>query len=195
MATVELKLNINSYVTVEEADDYINTHYSDESPEYEKWFNSGLSDENKKRALINSTSSIDNLLRFKGAKLNNAQSLQFPRRFNISTFPIIYPLLYVSQQYDNTLVSGVSPDGSNGLNQAKEATIVNAIAGIIINPKLISEVNKRVLSGITSKSEGSVSASFDTSDEHTRYLQQGIYNIEKIRSIFKSWLSGSMVSL
>lgn len=191
-----LKEGINSYVTLEEADTYIESHYLDTSPEFTAWFSNGLTDENKERLLISSTSSIDNLFKFRGRKLNDAQSLQFPRIFTISPFPSIFPLLFVSQTHDNTLIKGSpSSETSNGLKSAKEATIVNAVSGLILNPKLKQETNKRVLSGITSKREGNVSASFDTSDVHTSYLMQGIYNIESIRSIFKSWLADSIVSL
>lgn len=193
---VELKEGINSYVTLEEADNYIESHFLDNSPEYKAWFSNDFTEENKKRSLISSTSSIDNLFKFRGRKLSDAQILQFPRIFTISPFPATFPLLFISQTYDNTLIKGVNTsDTSNGLKSAKEATIVNAVAGLVINPNLKQETNKRVLSGITSKREGNVSASFDTSDIHTMYLMQGIYNIEAIRSIFKSWLADSIASL
>lgn len=196
MAKVELKEGINSYVTIEDADSYIESHFLDNSPEYKAWFSTELTEENKMRLLISSTTSIDNLFKFRGKKLNDAQILQFPRVFAISPFPASFPLLFISQYYDNGLIKGINTDDtSNGLNSAKEATIVNAVAGLIINPNLKVETNKRILSGITSKREGNVSASFDTNDQHSRYFMQGIYNIEAIRSIFKSWLADSVTSL
>lgn len=192
---IDLKVGINSYVSLEEANTYIQEHYPDFSPEYTSWFNSGISEDNKKALLISSTSNIDNLLRFRGRKCNVSQALQFPRVFSITNYPVMLPILFYSQYYDNTLISGGSSDDSNGLPQAKEATIVNTVAGMILNPKLKEETNIRVLSGLTSKREGNISATFDSSDENTQYLMQGIYNIHQIRSIFKSWLSSSITSL
>lgn len=72
-----LEININTYVTVEEANEYIKQCYPELDNLAVTW--SVLSDHDKEAYLISSASDIDKLF-IMGRKLDKNQSMAFPRR-------------------------------------------------------------------------------------------------------------------
>ncbi len=186
----EIKVNINSYVSLEEADNYIETYYTSTSAERLKW--QELSEEDKKIKLISSARALNNL-RYKGQKEINGQPLAFPRKYAVYGFCFAYAP-YVSQYKDNSLLEGISGSG-NGLDAAKEAQIVNAITGITMDEGIITDVLERSVAGVKSKSAGRMSESYDNDTNRAKYLSIGIFNIDKIKNILSAWISDSVFSI
>lgn len=78
---MELVVGTNSYVTLDEANELINSRFMDTDPIRKTWDN--LSDDNKKILIISTTEKYDNSnLLYKGYKIVNTQLLEFPRRDN-----------------------------------------------------------------------------------------------------------------
>ena len=69
-------IGANSYITVQEADDYITEHYFDTDEVTEKWF---LLDEEEKEIVLKRASRSMNLWPFTGVKSSYNQTLAFPR--------------------------------------------------------------------------------------------------------------------
>ena len=70
---MSITVGVNSYVTLEEAENIIKTIYDNA-----EW--QSLTDEQKKVSLVNATNKI-NLLAVKGEKLDSSQKLIFPRNW------------------------------------------------------------------------------------------------------------------
>lgn len=70
---ITLEVGVNTYVTLEEAENIIKTIYDNA-----EW--QSLTDEQKKVSLVNATNKI-NLLAVKGEKLDSSQKLIFPRNW------------------------------------------------------------------------------------------------------------------
>ena len=70
---ITLEVGVNTYVTLEEAENIIKTIYDNA-----EW--QSLTDEQKKVSLVNATNKI-NLLAVKGEKLDSSQELIFPRNW------------------------------------------------------------------------------------------------------------------
>ena len=70
---ITLEVGVNTYVTLEEAENIIKTIYDNA-----EW--QSLTDEQKKVCLVNATNKI-NLLAVKGEKLDSSQKLIFPRNW------------------------------------------------------------------------------------------------------------------
>lgn len=186
----ELKVNINSYVTLDEADEYIKTYYTSTSAERTAW--DKLSEEDKIISLLSSARSLNNL-RYKGQKKVKGQPLAFPRKYAVMGFGLGYTP-YVSQYMDSSLYEGVWGSG-DGFSAAKEAQIVNAVAGISMNSAVITDVLERSVAGIKSKSIGRVSESYDNDTLRAKNLSIGIYNMDKIKNILSGWISDSVFSI
>lgn len=186
----ELLIHTNSYVTLEEADEYVNTHYLSNSPERVAWSNPNLPESDKVVALISSATALNNL-KYKGRKARAGQLLAFPRRH--VSFPGSMMLPYVPQLYDGSLIEGVS--GGNGLYAAKSAQIVNAIAHLTLDPKIYNEVVGRTATGIRSRKLGSIAEDYTGAEKRTKSLLKGLYAKDKIDHILVDWLSQSIHSL
>lgn len=186
----EIKVNFNSYVTLEEADDYIKTYYTSTSAERTTW--ESLPEEDKIIALLSSARALNNL-RYKGQKKIKGQPLAFPRKYATMGFGVSY-IPFVSQYVDSSLYEGVWGSG-DGLSAAKEAQIVNAITGLSMDTSIITEVLERSVAGIKSKSAGRMSESYDNDTNRAKNLSIGIYNIDKIKNILNCWLSDSVFSI
>jgi len=187
---LELVVNYNSYVTLEEADEYVQSHYLSTSPEYKAWFNDSLSREDKIRSLIASARALNNL-RYKGRKKVPGQKLAFPRVFN--TFPGHLYLPFVSQYMDSSLLEGVG--GSDGLEAAKEAQIVNSVAHLTLSPNIVTSVTERTVQGILYSKAGSAAESYESSLDRSGNLMKGIYNQDKVFYILNAWLTDSVFTL
>lgn len=185
-----IKVNINSYVTLDEADTYVRENYLSSSPEYVNWLGDNVKNTDKMAALI-SSAKVLNRYKYKGAKVIYGQPLAFPRR-DIA-YPGLVPLLFRSQTYDNTLID--STYGSDGLELAKEAQIVNAVAMLSVNQSLVTEVRERRFSGIVSEKVGSVSRAYDSDNDSSSKLISGVYAKERIEDILMPWLRGSVCTL
>ena len=101
--------------------------------------------------------------------------------------------MFRSQTYDNTLID--STYGSDGLELAKEAQIVNAVAMLSVNQSLVTEVRERRFSGIVSEKVGSVSRAYDSDNDSSSKLISGVYAKERIEDILMPWLRGSVCTL
>ena len=139
----DLIVNTDSYVTLEEANRYVMDYYGEDSPEYKAWFSLDTSDNTRIVALRASAKALNNL-RYKGKKAVAGQPLAFPRKFN--NFPGVVYLPYIGQYSDTSLIQGMG--SNNGLESAKEAQIVNAVAGLAIDGGIIADVTSRTVSGI-----------------------------------------------
>lgn len=81
-----LQVGVNSYVSVEDADEYFSTVLNSDS-----WINAIYSD--KEKALITATRSIEKL-KFQGIKAVVGQPLQFPRALYVGTNISFRPTQY-----------------------------------------------------------------------------------------------------
>jgi len=189
MAT--LSVNVNSYVTLEEADTFVENNYMSMSAEYVKW--NELTDNDKIVALTSSATALNNL-RYKGQKKIKGQLLAFPRVYRLGVgFGIGY-IPYVSQYVDSSLYEGVSSSDC-GYTSAKEAQIVNAVAGVAVDADLISDVRQRTVQAIKSESIGKVSKSYDIDSPRTKNIMRGIYDYDRVTYILNGWLTDSVFSL
>lgn len=186
-----LEVGLNSYCTVDEADEYIRSHFISTSEEVEIW--DALSLDDKEVYLITSAESL-NGLSFKGRKKIAGQALAFPRVSGLMPGIYILPIVY-NQSADMTIISGAY--GGDGLKGAKEAQIENAIAHCLMDPKTTKEVRHRVLSGIASERAGSISRSYNdvTNNHKSNLMMKGIYNPDKVEAKLKAWLSASIFSI
>lgn len=73
---MDLQIGINTYVTVEEADTYIASHYLSTNSARQTWEN--LTDEDKKASLLRSCMAL-NSLKYTGRRKVAGQKLEFPR--------------------------------------------------------------------------------------------------------------------
>ena len=104
---MELRVGTDSYVTLEEANDYVKSYYLSNSAEYISWFNSEVSDDDRRAALRQSALSLNNL-KYTGRKKLRGQSLAFPRvKPNYGGCGVINTL-FISQTHDNSLVDSGS---------------------------------------------------------------------------------------
>lgn len=184
-----LVINENSYCTVAEADEYVNSHFIDDDEYRVKW--SGLSVENKEVCLIRSTQALDNL-KYIGRK-KGAQKLQFPRILNLGTFGIV-PVLYTSQYYDNGLIRNSGPLGDeDGMEAIKKATIENAVAGAVLN-NIVQSTRIANIQGLTAMRAGNVSKTYNRNNKSTINSENDIFT-DKIYSILVDWLQSSRYSI
>jgi hypothetical protein len=191
---MELIVGTNSYVTVEEANDYISTHYLS-IDEFRKNWDALTNSDDKAAALIKSTQALNNLKYIGKQKNPRTQgNFQFPRINNLFNIPGTYTTLYDSQYYDSQLIQADGDVyGQNGMIAIKEATIENALAyinmGNIINTSRINSAG-----GIKSRRAGSVSESYDTKSKETKQALNGIYT-PLVDSILVDWLVSSAFAI
>jgi len=182
-----LKVGVDSYVTLEEAEVFINNNHLSTSDMIAKWNN--LSNSDKEVMLRTSCRDIDNL-KFDGRREKVGQILEFPR---ILTFPTGYGYrLFTGQIVDNGLVDGdYSSDG--GLSKVKEAQVENAI----YHSYLDDTVNKQAgvnIKGLTSKKAGPISESYDINNRYNKNALRGIYT-DKVYSLLTPWLNDSRATV
>lgn len=188
---ITITVGIDTYVTIEEANEYINRNFSEESTEYKKWFNEDLSDNERARVLIRSAKALSTL-KYTGAKLKRGQALDFPRKKMM--MPGYYHLPFIPQNYDSSLIDGLT-GGDNGLAGAKEAQIENAVVMMAMRKHSIVDTKTRQLSGMTSRKIDDISESY-TNDSAVMYdVQTGLYAREIVESKLKSWLTSSVYTL
>jgi len=189
-----LTLGVDSYVTLAEADSYVENNYMSTSNEMETW--SGLQDSDKEVVLRQSCLSLNNL-KYTGSKQRNGQKLAFPRMQRYGVGPGVATTLFVSQFTDNSLVDqgGSTNEQRTGISVAKDAQIENAIAYVQLKPKAIQDTRERRLSGLTSKRAGSIAETYDNKrEDRFDNPENGIYS-SKVKVLLKAWLTESVYAL
>jgi hypothetical protein len=187
----QLVVNTNTYVTLAQADEYVENHFLSDSTEYLQWFSDTRPERDKIVALVDSAESL-NFLLYKGRKAVAGQKLAFPRRSN--SMPGMVMLPWAPQAFDGTLLSG-SNGSNNGLESAKSAQIVNAVARLALNPRVYAEVQERTAAGIKSRKMSAIAEDYTGTEKRTKALLQGLYAKDKVESILISWIVDSVYSL
>lgn len=178
---MELQVSINSYVTVEEADDYISSLYLSKNEARVAW--EKLTDEDKKTALLSSCKSL-NTLKYTGKRKYAGQKMEFPR-VNSYVAGVYYTRVF-DPAHDQGL-GGVSASSSDGLDKAKMAQIENALWGVVLDAH-ITDGAKIGVRGLKSKNAGGkISESYGDASVQA---QEGIYT-KQVYSILSEWLSSS----
>lgn len=186
----KINIGINSYVTLDEATEYVSTYYMSTSAEYKAWNNDGLSNSDRETALISSAQAINNL-KYNGRKKIAGQKLAFPRA-NVLT-PGIYFTPFIIQAADTSLMTG-GFGSDDGMEAAKQAQIENAVAHVMYGC-VFSSTKKRALSGITSKHVDDVSESYNNRTDLLYDAETGLYAPNKVKVLLKSWLDESVFTL
>jgi hypothetical protein len=190
----DLQVNVDSYVTLDDAEAYVKAYFKTTSPERTAW--ESASAEDKEISLRMSCQALNNLW-YKGQKAIGGQPLAFPRTY--SSYPGIIYLPYASQTRDTSLLgsTGDSTDGEmkSGIASAKKAQIVNALAGLALSPEVVADVTDRTIKGIRAKKAGSVSESYDGATERSTNLQIGIYAQDQVYNLLNAWLTDAVYSL
>ena len=184
-----LVINENSYVTIDEADEYVKTHFFSDDECRIKW--ESLTDEDKEAGLIRSTQALDSL-KYKGKK-RGAQKLQFPRYKHSGIGGILY-MPYVSQFYDSSLIRSNGPLGDeDGMIAIKKATIENAVALAYLNKTIQANKISRI-QGLSSMRMGNVHKTYNTNNKSVVNSENDIFT-EKIWSILVDWLESSKYAI
>lgn len=187
-----LRIGIDSYVSVEDADQYMNDYYAARPEIRNKWMT--LDTAAKESLLRDSTRSIDKGFKFRGRKVHVAQQLQFPR-VNSNFVNFGCELGYVNPLYDSSLVDGDMRGNDGGLRAAREATVENAV-GCMLYSGQQQQVMANGILGITSKKIGSISESYNTQyTMDSKAAKFGIYNYQKITHLLIGWVSGNYLSI
>lgn len=178
-----------TYATIQEADDYIN-NYIIKDARTEKW--NSLSNEDKARALRQSTQSLDGL-RYKGVKKSDSQALEFPRK-KVCGFVMAIPRYYQSQDYDNGYIGGLNNNNTDGSRDITKACIENALDSLYFLESALSRRDIE-LQNISRQKIGMNDTSFISPKEsvNNSLISAGIYS-PRVKSILKNWLSDSRFS-
>lgn len=182
-----LEVGVNSYVDLNEATEYIENHYMSSDTARKAW--DALSDDDKSVALIRSTQAI-NSLKYIGTKKDPVKqgSFQFPRINRVFSCGGVIDVLYVPQN-KSSLIKSTDGFGPDGLREAKEATIENAMAYVLFGGAVQkNNINRAV--GLKSRSSKSVSESYDRNNIGTKMAGLGIYT-EYVNTILVDWLINS----
>lgn len=180
-----LVVNENSYVSLADAEQYISEHFVSDDEYRVKW--NTLTNDDKEVWLIRSTQALNNL-KYLGRK-KGVQRLEFPRIMNLGVCGYV-PTLFVSQYYDNGLISGSGPAGDlDGMEAIKKATIENAIAGCYLN-NVVTNTRIANIQGLIAMKAGNVSKNYSRNNRQTINSENDIYT-EKIYSILVDWLQSA----
>lgn len=186
----KIQVGVNSYVTLDEATQYVQMYYMSNSPEFKAWFNEELSDSDREVCLISSAQAL-NSLKYNGRKRVAGQSLAFPRIQMI--MPGIYFTPFVVQVADTSLIRG-EYGGDDGLTAAKAAQVENAVSHLLLGCTYTA-TKRRALSGLNSKRVDDVSESYNNKSNLLVEADSGIYNLNKIKALLKSWLDESVFTI
>lgn len=186
-----LTVGVDSYVTLEDANDIAAATSLSSDKAYQKWLT--LTDSDKEVLLRNSCRDI-NSLKFDGRRKNLSQVLEFPR-VDVSASGLGYRL-YTGQLYDNGLYSSGNSDG--GLSMARQAQVINALYAGYYND-IVTDTMAMNIQGITSKRAGPISESYNRNSNGTNTSSNsrdaliGIYT-NKVYSLLAPWLNDSRIS-
>ena len=155
----ELVVGTNSYVTNEEASEYVKAYYPTEHPMYSLWFS--LSEKDQNIALIKSTLNLEQLS-YVGVKTSTDQVLSFPRYTKLGqrTTPIVPPEVKAAQVENALYIS--DPDSYSKESIEDEAFYRNLRSWGITNYK-IGNVSETLGAGTNSPASASVSGGINAS--------------------------------
>jgi hypothetical protein len=185
----DLVVGVNTYVTLDQADQYVTDNYPSISPEYTSWFDQN--DDDKQAMLVQSANSLNNI-KYTGGKAIAGQPLAFPRAKRFGLGPTMITTLFVSQYNDNSLSDRVG--GDNGLKAAGNAQVENAVAYFGLAKTVVTKTRERRLSGQTSEKVGSVSKTYSIRTEDVADAENGIYT-KKVNAILRAWITETVYSL
>lgn len=187
---MSLNIGVDSYVSLEEANQYVEKNYVSTNSYRVKW--NSLSDSDKEVLLRASTSALDQL-KYIGSKRDYSQKLKFPRMTITSQSGMEHVWGQPNQFYD----VGVWPNGSSGYDGGmlaiKQATCDNAL----VQASLETEVQSNIVNGIKgikSKSVGPISETYDNTEKEARGARRGLYS-PKIYAFLNAWLADSFLSI
>lgn len=181
---MSLEVNVDTYVSVEEADKLIENYFISTNEVRTGWEELSASD--KESLLRHSCRAIDSL-RLDGKKKYPGQKLQFPRIKGTLVGVAWRP--YVCQYSDNSLISGGSADG--GLEEAKLAQALNSAYMAYFDGASLENMSNNIR-GLTSEKTDVIQKSYGNPQNNTynRDAQKGIYTKE-VYSILIDWCSES----
>lgn len=185
-----IEVLVNSYVTVEEADEYVNSRFASTSECLKKWLET--SDNDKEVALINATSVMESFV-YTGVKLYDYQELSFPRKKSVVPFfGCIINIPFIPQTFDGSLVRNSYINGDDGLKSAKECCVQIAVNGNMYSDSEIQSVTKTRLSGIKSRSVDVISETYDYKNGFGSNIYKSIAKTY-IDVYLSRWITGTSV--
>lgn len=180
-----LQVGIDSYVSLQEAENILGSICTSNDSAYVKW--NELSDSDKEVLLRNSCRDI-NALRFVGKRKNLGQKLEFPR---VNSMPVgIGYSLYISQFQDNVLYN--NGGGIDGLAEARQAQCINAVYAAMYS-NLADETIGMNIQGLTSKKAGPIAETYNRNNRNSEDALMGIYT-KKVYTILRCWINDSRIS-
>lgn len=186
-----LEVGVNTFISVEDADTYINENFADKKDMVEKW--KALTTEQKEACLRRNTQVL-NRLRYIGREKTYSQPLKFPRVNNVGVGGYIY-VPFISQFYDNQHISasGTNPYDIDGMKAIGRATVLNALYEVYYS-EAIDETVVENIKGITSKKIGPISETYNRNNTKMYSVETGIYTVQVEREL-ADWLVSSRLSL
>lgn len=180
-----LEVGLDSYVTLQEAENILESVCTSNDSAYIKW--NELSDSDKEVLLRNSCRDI-NSLKFTGKRQNLGQKLEFPR---VNQLPCgIGYSLYISQFTDNVLAGAGS--SNNGLAEVRQAQCINAVYAAMYSDLTDQTIGMNI-QGLTSKKAGPIAETYNRNNRSSEDALMGIYT-KKVYSILRCWINDSRVS-
>ena len=185
-----------SYVTVDEATEYINQYYFDASA-LSAW--NSMTQTMKEQLLRSSSHAIDTAFRFRGQKRVIGQPFEFPRwdRNKVGMLGVGSVLFNEpAQAYDDSFVGNDGRFENDGLQDAKHATIINAVYMAAYN-SLESTIIQQSAVSLKARSIGSIHEQYGNASDNkdSTAIKQGIFALEKVRAELRDWISGSYMTL
>lgn len=181
---MSLRVGIDTYVSLEDAEKLIDEYSVSSDETYLKW--KELSDRDKEVLLRNSCRDLNNL-KYTGRKARASQVLAFPR---VDSYPCgVGYALYTSQLFDNGLVSNGGTDG--GLSLARQAQVINALYASVYSELANSQLGVSI-QGLVSKKAGPIAETYQRGKESSDALM-GIYT-KKVYSLLRPWLNDSRIN-
>ena len=115
-----LEINKNTYVSIDEANSYISSHYLSSDELRLKW--EETSEEDKEILLINACENIETL-KFIGRKYNKNQELSFPRNFDSAV-----PFMVKKAQVEETISFFKKTDALDAYKEGLKAESIDDVS-------------------------------------------------------------------
>lgn len=189
---MSLTVGKDTYISVQDATAYVQSHYAHRADITTQW--ALLSETKIESMLRSSTRSIDTGFKFRGRKRHTSQLLQFPR-YNSNFINFGFGINEPNQLMDTSLMDSAYDGTDGGFIAAAEATVENAIAGMLYAKDTETATQNSIL-GITSRKIGSIAESYGSAyGQNNRAAQFGIYAYEKVTHLLLGWVSGNFLSI
>ena len=187
-----LTVGEDSYISVADADNYILDYYSNRADIIGKW--QSLSNSAKESMLRDSTRSIDTAFKFRGRKRRMGQHLQFPR-YTQMYFGFGYGLATQPNNYfDNSLMDGSVAGDDGGMQRVREATVENAVAGMMYEKDASTAMSNSIL-GITSVKIGNTAETYSRGSIEQKAVKYGVYCYERVAHLLIGWVNGNYITV